>query len=964
MLRHCVGLHFLLVAIGSVQASFKTTGVSQVTWATKNPDACVGWLETHLLFTKVSDPECTSQIESCKCVAATCSLATLNLKSQPISTSPFNISLTNCACDTQHLGMSFWEYEQAFQTQIRSITQFDPLLNFNLGFWVHDLQSLVDSLEHTNQWYFPLVWNDSRTTYYSIMVNPCGTVILDLFSSAKPTTLRSFVATNMRFNMLSGHSAGWNDSRPVPVKMSQETPTLEQDAAYSDFVSLGGVMALNNSFTSPNKSHITMYKFPYSDMHFQFWTTPQINSNNISTINSRLITVKDTVVTYSNPRDVLRKCGMGCWDSRIVRFDVTANQFTLVEHMMATPNTIGQCTVLKDSVVLTYISQDGWSMVFSAILVNVNRAQMDRLCAGARNKIQTIIMAILAFVWLSGAVFAARDVLQFPPFATDTQFRLRKCLMFISGSMTLRSIVIGLFAMMQPSWNHDMYRTLLLEMTTIAELCMLWFVLRTFFRVDQASRGKCIIFKRNKTSPPTPQQLEHVASARATTKLTDSLLPGQKKSMWKLKLSKRFESDWMDWVLGLPIIMSACWAGLLFASLSCSVLSGCHQYIIARYSLCVVNLAFCVAFAICFISGPGSKHMWTTSRIRRMAFGCSSSALIRSVLIYFYMRKSYQNLIQPSLKMENFWFELAYYVFGYLTADCWMIFEFHSMVKLGLGANDDGDHFISHEFITLGEVIGRGATSVVYFALVFHEKVACKVMNVTDITAMSGIVREAVFHASLKHPNIVEFKKISVSYPEFYLLTELCEQSLCCWLKIRQVAEKRMLVLLEICAGMKFLHGKHITHRDLKVENVLLDSHETVKICDFGAAKSLHTQAVTRQLTLNVGSYLFMAPELLQDNGQYTRQIDVFSFAIVMWCVCANKSIPYDHVSLAHWEIALQVKDQGLRPPRDSKIVGDRLWALMESCWDANPANRPSFANIETDLQSMFAEPPSTVLLG
>lgn len=81
---------------------------------------------------------------------------------------------------------------------------------------------------------------------------------------------------------------------------------------------------------------------------------------------------------------------------------------------------------------------------------------------------------------------------------------------------------------------------------------------------------------------------------------------------------------------------------------------------------------------------------------------------------------------------------------------------------------------------------------------------------------------------------------------------------------------------------MNYLHLCSIMHRDLKSGNVLLDTHGTVKISDFGLSCVLEIGKSSSDLTAETGTYRWMAPEVIR-HEPYSTKADVYSFGVVLW---------------------------------------------------------------------------------
>ncbi|RHY20125.1 hypothetical protein DYB32_010104 [Aphanomyces invadans] len=79
--------------------------------------------------------------------------------------------------------------------------------------------------------------------------------------------------------------------------------------------------------------------------------------------------------------------------------------------------------------------------------------------------------------------------------------------------------------------------------------------------------------------------------------------------------------------------------------------------------------------------------------------------------------------------------------------------------------------------------------------------------------------------------------------------------------------------MYSIVQALVYLHSKNVIHRDIKSRNVLLDSQRGTKVTDFGTSK----EDLQATMTVGVGTFRWMAPEVLQDKG-YTISADMYSF--------------------------------------------------------------------------------------
>ncbi|KAG0555597.1 hypothetical protein KC19_12G180600 [Ceratodon purpureus] len=165
-----------------------------------------------------------------------------------------------------------------------------------------------------------------------------------------------------------------------------------------------------------------------------------------------------------------------------------------------------------------------------------------------------------------------------------------------------------------------------------------------------------------------------------------------------------------------------------------------------------------------------------------------------------------------------------------------------------------------------------------------------------------------------------------------------------------------------IAVGMLYLHSRGVAHRDLKATNVLVPDLLgclDVKIADFGVAQLVDK----KRSRLGVGTGFWMAPEVsawkrpgIKDapgvGFSDLNAADVYSFAMTCYEVVTGKVPMQDHVREEGLEVVRLKVIEGLRPalPSDLDIS---LRRLIEECWAADPAKRPTFSTICERLQQI-----------
>jgi len=95
---------------------------------------------------------------------------------------------------------------------------------------------------------------------------------------------------------------------------------------------------------------------------------------------------------------------------------------------------------------------------------------------------------------------------------------------------------------------------------------------------------------------------------------------------------------------------------------------------------------------------------------------------------------------------------------------------------------------------------------------------------------------------------------------------------------------------IDILNALEKCEGEHIIHRDIKPSNILVDQKGTYKLCDFGIAKNMSENS-WGEMTSNIGTPLFMAPEVALPNKKYDHRADIYSLGLVLYKM-ANRGKP------------------------------------------------------------------------
>jgi len=210
------------------------------------------------------------------------------------------------------------------------------------------------------------------------------------------------------------------------------------------------------------------------------------------------------------------------------------------------------------------------------------------------------------------------------------------------------------------------------------------------------------------------------------------------------------------------------------------------------------------------------------------------------------------------------------------------------------------------KYYSLKEVIGRGTFGKVRRAVRKndHVQVAVKIIKKKKMTPkdLKGIHDEVEILHRVDHPNVVKMIEIFESEEKLYVVMELLPGGdlYTALTKVRKVSERNAAcAIYQAALGLKHIHSMGIAHRDVKPENMLLESKESnnlkIKITDFGLAKYRVDTAMAMKSCCGTPTYV--APEVLEKNG-YTEIADIWSLGVTIYILLsgtppfANNSIP------------------------------------------------------------------------
>ncbi|XP_016345919.1 hormonally up-regulated neu tumor-associated kinase homolog A-like [Sinocyclocheilus anshuiensis] len=266
----------------------------------------------------------------------------------------------------------------------------------------------------------------------------------------------------------------------------------------------------------------------------------------------------------------------------------------------------------------------------------------------------------------------------------------------------------------------------------------------------------------------------------------------------------------------------------------------------------------------------------------------------------------------------------------------------------------------------IGRKLGEGSFAKVREGLhaITGEKLAVKVIDKRkakkDSYVTKNLRREGDIQQMIRHPNITQLLDILETENSYYLVMELCPGGNLMnhiYEKKRLDERKAQKYVRQLVMAVEHLHRAGVVHRDLKIENLLLDEQDNIKLIDFGLSNCAGILGYSDPFSTQCGSPAYAAPELLS-RKKYGPKVDVWSIGVNMYAMLTG-TLPFtvEPFSLKALHQRMVDKDMNPLPPSISSAAISLLKRLLEP----DPNKRPNIHQVMADPWLQLGNPHTGV---
>ncbi|XP_053673217.1 serine-rich adhesin for platelets [Anopheles nili] len=209
------------------------------------------------------------------------------------------------------------------------------------------------------------------------------------------------------------------------------------------------------------------------------------------------------------------------------------------------------------------------------------------------------------------------------------------------------------------------------------------------------------------------------------------------------------------------------------------------------------------------------------------------------------------------------------------------------------------------------------------------QEVAIKTIKKSKIETEADLIRirrEVQIMSSVQHPNIIHIYEVFENREKMVLVMEFAAGGeLYDYLSERKVLaeEEARRIFRQVSTAIYYCHKHKICHRDLKLENILLDENGNAKIADFGLSNVFDEQ---RLLATFCGSPLYASPEIVKGTPYQGPEVDCWSLGVLLYTLVYG-AMPFDGANFKRLVKQISQGDyfEPKKPSRASPLIREML---------------------------------------
>ena len=194
------------------------------------------------------------------------------------------------------------------------------------------------------------------------------------------------------------------------------------------------------------------------------------------------------------------------------------------------------------------------------------------------------------------------------------------------------------------------------------------------------------------------------------------------------------------------------------------------------------------------------------------------------------------------------------------------------------------------EFYRIGRLLGKGAFGKVNLGMhkLTGAMVAIKSINkefLTDENSKKKVMQEFSILKLLNYQSVIKLYETFESKKHILFVIELCAGGdLLNYVRRRRKLTENVAkyIFKQLILGLRHCHSRGILHRDIKLDNILLNAKGDIKICDFGVSKIVNKGET---MTEQCGTPAYIAPEILRDKGYEGFAVDIWSAGVALYAM-------------------------------------------------------------------------------